>query len=368
MNKFKIKPLKGFSLIELLVSIVIIAAITMLISSAFIGMMAQKKNLQVRETAEDMTREIISTVTRNKDNLDLLLKIIKTRTFVPPPFLANEQFKFNKYCAGKNKETGSIPDCGEKRNWGYPVDLTEELQLTGKEDPLNLNNVIENWLKFQVTAGIPMKTESLNLPTVTNINDANAHPIDGLGVTNKTPFRFFKRNPNNPATPVIEQRAGIFSLVDIVSLNMKMRLLPKNTPSNGSWNTKVFLYIASEDGLEPRTAADLPNKNLKITAQVKYSLRNANNLISDPENTSEVFITKDFMPTITEGDEICLNNPRPASCPVCRTNPWASGCSPCETYNISGPNPGTITNKTTGYQMTNPAPSSTPQACPFVIP
>lgn len=353
MNKFKIKPLKGFSLIELLVSIVIIAAITMLISSAFIGMMAQKRNLQIKETAEDMTMEIISTVTRNRNNIDLLLKIIKSRTIVPTSFGApNEQFRYHMYEYDKS---------ANKKNFGYKVDLTDLLNLDGR-DTSALTDIKESWLKLDATA-----TEDLTIASTASGPDSI---FETPGVAGH-PFRFFKElllaPPPPPATqptmPVDQKmRSGIFSVVDLTSLNMKMKILPKNKPLDGSWNTKVFLYIASISGKEPQDAGKLEDKKLKLTAEVRYSIRNVGDLATNSDNASVVSTQKDFNPVITETDTACLQNTKPASCPVCRGNRFAPGCDPCDTYNTSGPNAGTTT------RTVNPLPMPiipTPAIAPF---
>lgn len=336
MNKFKIKPLKGFSLIELLVSIVIIAAITMLISSAFIGMMAQKKSLQVRETAEDMTREIISTVTRNRNNLDLLLKIIKSRTLVPSTgpgsqFQPNQQFAYQMY---------EYDEAANKRNFGYRVDLTKLLDLDGK-DTSSLSNIQESWLKLDATA-----TEDLTIASAASGPDS---VFETPGVQ-AHPFRFFKElliaPPPPPATqPTMpdnqKMRKGIFSVIDLASLNMKMKILPKNTkdPNTGtviSWNTKVFLNIASISGKEPQNAADFENRKLRLSAEVRYSIRNVGDLETNFDKASEVLTQKDFNPTIVETDTACLQSSKPASCPECRsTNGFAPGCDKCKTYNMT---------------------------------
>jgi len=378
MNKFKIKPLKGFSLVELLVSIVIIAAITMLISSAFIGMMAQKKSLQVKETAEDMTREIISAVTRNNENLDLLLKKLKTETpgIIGTPPISQTQYQNFKYCPEIDP-----PRCDYKKI-GWRIDLTDHLKLNGSNDPNVNQNSYNNttaWLKF-VPGANPVQTQDYDLLMDNNVVP-NRHPGDTLGQlalpnTQDGPeFRFFKKPPSTLDLILLPKkeryRYGIFSLVDITSLNMKMKLLPKNTKDNTntviSWNTKVYLHIATDseaiapDYLEPKKATDKTKKRLVLTAEVKYSLRNNANL--ETEGTS-ITLTKKFQPSIMENDSVCMGNNKPASCPQCRANPWSSGCQPCDTYNISGLNPGTISSVSS---ITNPAPGSTPQPCPVPI-
>lgn len=358
MNKFKIKPLKGFSLVELLVSIVIIAAITMLISSAFIGMMAQKRNLQIKETAEDMTREIISTVTRNRDNLDLLLKIIKSKTLVPSTgpgseFQPNQQFAYQKY---------DYNEVTKKKNFGYRVDLTKLLDLDAK-DTSALSNIQESWLKLDATA-----TEDLTIASESSGADSI---FETPGVPGH-PFRFFKElllapapAPAPPPTidDKIKKRKGIFSVIDLTSLNMKMKILPKNTKDNSntviSWNTKVFLNIASISGIEPKNAADFENRKLRLTAEVRYSIRNVGDLETNFDKASEVITQKDFNPNIIETDTSCLQSSKPASCPQCRgSNGFAPGCDVCKTYNMTtgleDPRSGEQTSPIDGTKVTCP--------------
>jgi prepilin-type N-terminal cleavage/methylation domain-containing protein len=387
MTRFKIKPLKGFSLVELLVSIVIIAAITMLISSAFIGMMAQKKNLQVKETAEDMTREIISAVTRNSDNLDLLLKKLKTETpaIIGTPPISQTQYQNFKYCP-EIDPVGTTPPRCTYQGIGFRIDLTDQLKLDGSDNPNVNQNSYDNataWLKF-VPGANPQTTSDYDL-LMDNTVVPNRHPGDTLnqlvGNTggDSQEFRFFKKPPSNitatttinptviSAIPTKERyRYGIFSLVDITSLNMKMKLLPKNDIVKNSWNTKVYLHIATDsegvapDYLEPQKATDRIKKGLVLTAEVKYSLRNNGNINTSSEGTS-VILTKKFHPSMTEGDSLCMGNSKPASCPICRSNPWASGCNPCDTYNMTT---GTISSVTS---ITDPN-TSTNYTCPHVVP
>ena len=388
MNKFKIKPLKGFSLIELLVSIVIIAAITMLISSAFIGMMAQKKNLQVRETAEDMTREIISTVTRNSDNLDLLLKKLKTETpgIIGTPLISQTQYQGFKYCP----EIDS-PRC-EYKKIGWRIDLTDHLKLNGSNNPNVNQNSYDNttpWLKF-VPGVDPVQTQDYDL-LMDNSEVANRHPGDTLGQLvgnvggDLQEFRFFKKPPSNIAplttiTPTVlnaipkkeRYRYGIFSLVDITSLNMKMKLLPKNDSTTNYWNTKVYLHVATDsegiapDYLEPKKATDRTKKGLVLTAEVKYSLRNNGNIDTSTDGTS-VTLTKKFHPSIIEGDPLCMGttpNSKAASCPECRfSNGFAAGCDKCKLYSMTT---GTTSTISGGPARVNPNNSLDTFTCPVV--
>lgn len=381
MNRFKIKSLKAFSLIELLVSIVIIAAITMLISSAFIGMMAQKRNLQVKETAEDMSREILSAVTRNSDNLDLLLYKLKKETTVPisptNPVDAQIQFEKNKYCPTAITAT----PCSTK-NLGYTFDLTNILQLDGKPDDSSQTKYQSLYSTGFVV--VPNSTFISSPPNDLLINtnttlSAYKHPQNAIlasitGV-NDQKFRFFKKIPINPAAPTPEEqyRNGIFSFIDRESLNMKMQLLPKNT--GGLINTKVLLHVGLEhdnidhiignpinvnasEFMEPENAIDYTKKALVLTAEIKYSSRgNGGISISSTQGTSVIF-TKPFHPTMIQGDASCMGIQKPASCPDCRTSVWSFGCDPCKSYSA-----GSTTSRLPG-SFTNPSNIAQTVICP----
>lgn len=79
MNK-KIRKNKGFTLVELLVSLIIVTFVTMMIVAGFIGIMANKKSLTAKNAAEDINRLVLDSVTENKENLSLLLFMLKMQT------------------------------------------------------------------------------------------------------------------------------------------------------------------------------------------------------------------------------------------------------------------------------------------------
>lgn len=357
MTRFKIKSLKAFSLIELLVSIVIIAAITMLISSAFIGMMTQKRNLQIKETAEDMSREIISTVTRNSDNLELLLYKIKKETSVPIsptyPVDAQMQFESNRYCPS----IVAFTPCSAK-NLGFTFDLTNILKLDGKPD--NASKSIYSSLYSTGFVVVPDATFITSPPNDLLIDTATTlstykHPQNAALPTtgvNDQKYRFFKEAPDLVTTDanIIRNqryRNGIFSFIDRESLNMKMNLLPKN--SGGVTNTKVFLHVGLEHDntekrignpidlvassfMEPENAIDYTKKALILTAEIKYSSRSSGGITASSTEGTSVIFTKPFHPTMIQGDASCMGIQKPASCPDCRASVWSPGCDPCKSY------------------------------------
>jgi len=86
----KARKYKGFTLVELLVSLIIITFVTMMIVSGFLGIVANKKSITAKSAAEDINRLVLDSVTENKENLSLLLFMLKQQTLFPASISSSE--------------------------------------------------------------------------------------------------------------------------------------------------------------------------------------------------------------------------------------------------------------------------------------